>query len=155
MIQRIQTVYLLLSVLLLGLMFFLPLAHAVGPQNTVFRIMIWGYDDPAASSSPVVNSLNLAVTALSGATILLNLITIFRYKKRRFQKRLCSVQIVLLLLTTGVLVSYLKAFGDRASSAVSLSVTVAFPLVAVILTLLARRGIAKDDKLVRSLDRIR
>ena len=31
MIQRIQTVYLLLSALLLGLMFFLPLAHAMGP----------------------------------------------------------------------------------------------------------------------------
>ena len=41
MIQRIQTVYLLLSALLLGLMFFLPLAHAIGPENSVFRIMVW------------------------------------------------------------------------------------------------------------------
>ena len=102
MIQRIQTVYLLLSALLLGLMFFLPLAHAIGPENSVFRIMVWGYDDPTASSSPIVNSLTLAATTLLGATIVLEIITVFRYKKRRLQKRLCTAQIVLLLLTAGV-----------------------------------------------------
>ena len=75
MIQRIQTVYLLLSALLLGLMFFLPLAHAIGPENSVFRIMVWGYDDPTASSSPIVNSLTLAATTLLGATIVLEIIT--------------------------------------------------------------------------------
>ena len=80
MIQRIQTVYLLLSALLLGLMFFLPLAHAIGPENSVFRIMVWGYDDPTASSSPIVNSLTLAATTLLGATIVLEIITVFRYK---------------------------------------------------------------------------
>lgn len=155
MIQRIQTVYLLLAVLLLGLMFFLPLAHGIDPGNSVFRIMVWGYDDPAASSSPIVNSLTLAATALLGATIALEIITIFRYKKRRLQKRLCTVQIVLLLLTAGVTAPYLKSFGEGGFGPIALSVTAAFPLVAVVLTLLARRGIVKDDKLVRSLDRIR
>ena len=154
MIQRIQTVYLLLSALLLGLMFFLPLAHAIGPENSVFRIMVWGYDDPTASS-PIVNPLTLAATALLGATIVLEIITVFRYKKRRLQKRLCTAQIVLLLLTAGVTALYLKSFGEEGFGPVALSVTAAFPLVAAILTLLARRGIVKDDKLVRSLDRIR
>ena len=149
MIQRIQTVYLLLSALLLGLMFFLPLAHAIGPENSVFRIMVWGYDDP------IVNSLTLAATTLLGATIVLEIITVFRYKKRRLQKRLCTAQIVLLLLTAGVTALYLKSFGEEGFGPVALSVTAAFPLVAAILTLLARRGIVKDDKLVRSLDRIR
>ena len=153
MIQRIQTVYLLLSALLLGLMFFLPLAHAIGPENSVFRIMVWGYDDPTASSSPIVNSLTLAATTLLGATIVLEIITVFRYKKRRLQKRLCTAQIVLLLLTAGVTALYLKSFGEEGFGPVALSVTAAFPLA--ILTLLARRGIVKDDKLVRSLDRIR
>ena len=161
MIQRIQTVYLLLSALLLGLMFFLPLAHAIGPENSVFRIMVWGYDDPTASSSPIVNSLTLAATTLLGATIVLEIITVFRYKKRRLQKRLCTAQIVLLLLTAGVTALriafclLLVVLGEEGFGPVALSVTAAFPLVAAILTLLARRGIVKDDKLVRSLDRIR
>ena len=155
MIQRIQTVYLLLSALLLGLMFFLPLAHAIGPENSVFRIMVWGYDDPTSSSSPIVNSLTLAATTLLGATIVLEIITVFRYKKRRLQKRLCTAQIVLLLLTAGVTALYLKSVGEEGFGPVALSVTAAVPLVAAILTLLARRGIVKDDKLVRSLDRIR
>ena len=153
--KHILPIHLLLSALLLGLMFFLPLAHAIGPENSVFRIMVWGYDDPTASSSPIVNSLTLAATALLGATIVLEIITVFRYKKRRLQKRLCTVQIVLLLLTAGVTALYLKSFGEEGFGPVALSVTAAFPLVAAILTLLARRGIVKDDKLVRSLDRIR
>lgn len=116
--------------------------------------MVWGYDDPTASSSPIVNSLTLAATTLLGATIVLEIITVFRYKKRRLQKRLCTAQIVLLLLTAGVTALYLKSFGEEGFGPVALSVTAAFPLVAAILTLLARRGIVKDDKLVRSLDRI-
>lgn len=125
------------------------------PGKLGFRIMVWGYDDPTASSSPIVNSLTLAATALLGATIVLEIITVFRYKKRRLQKRLCTAQIVLLLLTAGVTALYLKSFGEEGFGPVALSVTAAFPLVAAILTLLARRGIVKDDKLVRSLDRIR
>ena len=112
-------------------------------------------DDPTASSSPIVNPLTLAATALLGATIVLEIITVFRYKKRRLQKRLCTAQIVLLLLTAGVTALYLKSFGEEGFGPVALSVTAALPLVAAILTLLARRGIVKDDKLVRSLDRIR
>ena len=57
--------------------------------------------------------------------------------------------------TAGVTALYLKSFGEGGFGPVALSVTAAFPLVAAILTLLARRGIVKDDKLVRSLDRIR
>ncbi|WP_337517783.1 DUF4293 family protein [Alistipes ihumii] len=40
-------------------------------------------------------------------------------------------------------------------SAWSLSAASVFPVVSLILTLLAMRGISKDERLVRSLDRIR
>ena len=106
-------------------------------------------------SSTIVAPSSAVAARVSELTIGLEIITVFRYKKRRLQKRLCTAQIVLLLLTAGVTALYLKSFGEEGFGPVALSVTAAFPLVAAILTLLARRGIVKDDKLVRSLDRIR
>lgn len=143
MIQRIQTVYLLIAAILLALMFFLPLGH-VAAAGAPARLMLLGDDSTLAA---------IAAGVLAG-TVALDLVAIFGYRNRKRQKRLCHVLIVLLVVYAGLWTARVVPLA-QAAPGWSLSVAAVFPLVAIVLVWLARRGIVRDDKLVRSLDRIR
>ncbi len=69
--------------------------------------------------------------------------------------RLCTVNIILLLGSLGLAYFYLSFVKLDIEPIINYKLTVAFPIIAVIFTILANRGIKKDEKLVRSLDRIR
>lgn len=155
MIQRIQTVYLLLAAILTGMLSLLPLAHGITADTTLCAVSIWGFTAPAPTPDSYSGSwLNLAAGLVSIVTVLLALITIFLYRKRPLQKRLCNILFVLLILLCAAVSVYLiqtaALFKDF-----NLSVICGFPVIAFILTILARRGVVRDEKLVRSLDRIR
>jgi hypothetical protein len=113
MIQRIQTVYLLLA----------AVALIVG---CIFEPM--GYNK-----------------GLLGGMSLLTLIVVFLYKSRPLQASLCVALMglcVIYYIALAVMHPVLEWF-------------VALPMVAILFLFLARKGILKDEKLVKSLDRIR
>ncbi len=89
-------------------------------------------------------------------TVFAELILIFAllgFKNRRRQMMLCSAATIFELLWViafCVLCLYL-----REDTVLHIKVASFFPLAAIILTLMARRMIKKDDDLVRSADRIR
>ena len=78
-----------------------------------------------------------------------SLVTIGLYKNRRLQMKICIVTMIL-FFSTFISTSYLTA---------ALGCTVGFgsvvPLLSAVLALLAWNGIKKDEKLVRSADRLR
>lgn len=135
MIQRIQTVYLTLAVILNTVVFFTPIySHAV--------------NDPV----PWIG-LGLAMSmtvALACAGI-----AIFLYKNRQTQLMWVKIgtytQIVALGFAAGVLFS-MGGFGTFLLREVLSTGIIVFVLM---LFWLAGRGIKKDEELVRSMDRIR
>ena len=141
MIQRIQTVYLFLSALFTALLLFLPLAVGVTVSGGPVRATLWGWTDPASADSLSSGAVHWIAGGLSVLVLALALVT-------------CVVQVVLLLVVCGLLGWCLGSFAAPLS-AWSLSAASVFPVVSLILTLLAMRGISKDERLVRSLDRIR
>lgn len=155
MIQRIQSLYLFLAALLTGLMLALPLGSFLGGVEEL-ELTAFGFKDMATGQA-ALNTYGLTATVI--AATLLALITIFLFKRRMVQFRLCVVEMVLL---AGVLlfevyymwgaVRSLEAFDI---SAWKLSVAAFFPLISLIFTYLALRGVKKDILLVKSLDRIR
>ena len=156
MIQRIQTLYLLLATVLMSLTLFLPLATiATGAEEVVVKafsvnVASFGFDLPIPFYLGVI---------LAAAT-LLPLVTIFLFKKRLTQIRLCVSEIVLLLGSAGFIALYCYRLCSLLSEVMSnLVFTLGFaslmPVVSIIFVALAIRGIAKDEALVRSLDRIR
>ena len=87
----------------------------------------------------------------SGIVSVLALLTIFLYKKRKVQ--ITISKIILLLL---VLIYVLYIIFDRQYLAISeMKISCIFPLISGILIYLAIGKIKKDEKLVRSLDRLR
>ena len=152
MIQRVQTLYLLLATAMMSLTLFLPLATIVcGGNELVLKAFTLSGLEDVESVLPVYLGAFLAVT-----TALL-LVIIFIYKKRMVQIRLCVSAIVLLLGSAALIGLYCYRLCDLLTS--DLVFTLGFaslmPVVAIIPVVLAIRGIARDEALVRSLDRIR
>ena len=152
MIQRIQTLYLLGIVVLMATALFAPIATFTVAGHefelTAFSLSGNGYEE-----STIWLGIIMSIATL------LPLITIFLYRKRQLQVRLCGAEAVLIVgsivfialyywlssrFFEGVTVDH-KQFGWAAP----------MPIVSLILIYLAGRAIFKDEILVRSLDRIR
>lgn len=147
MIQRIQTVYLLLAGLLTASLYFLDFAELViDDELFVFNIL-------GISSGENIIFNGLPILAFTGLIVVLHFVIIFMYKKRVRQMRITTFTILLLLGLTGVMF-YFSYFAFEGAS-VAYKIPMAFPLVAVILDYLAIRGIGKDEALIRSMNRIR
>ena len=153
MIQRIQTIYLFLSALLISLMHVFPVAklHTGPGGEIIFRS--FGFFNEL---SPGVLIPSLPVLLLLGVVALLYLIAIFLFRNRNLQARVCRLNFLLLIGSLG-LMAYYVLHVYRQVEAVGLTIKIAalFPLITIVLTWLAVRGIIKDENLVRSVDKIR
>jgi len=81
----------------------------------------------------------------------LSLVTIFMYSRRKLQAQMCLLSILLLVLWYVVL----AVLPQRTGGIMHLEWPAVLPAISIILTFMARKGILADEKLVRSLDRIR
>ena len=148
MIQRIQTVWLLLAALVLAGLF----------VTNVYSIEI-----PADSSAvvqadymKVINiKNNFLALGLAGASVLLSLVSIFLFKKRVQQKNLIWINILLTIALLFWLYMGLNSFWSNYPNVGHISVGLFLPVVCIFFLLFALRGIRKDEKLLKSLDRLR
>ena len=123
MIQRIQSVYLLVSAILLGLIFILPVAE-ISSTDALYFFDIRGIHK---GGEVIMNGLPLMI--FLSLVILIHLIIIFLFKKRLLQVRLLIMTIILLL----GLFSALFWFGYMSIKGAStgFKLTIAIPMVAI------------------------
>ena len=150
MIQRIQTLYLLFVVILGTLLcFFSPVQFLA--QGSTEYISLMAFD-----------KWPLAVITL--VIPLLALVNIFLFKRRLLQVRLNIMNVIFCLGYYALLTLYIafavkgyEQIGDinLANAEWYLNVWAAFPLVNLVLTMMATRRILKDEALVRAADRLR
>lgn len=157
MIQRIQSVFLFLSALVLGLTFFFPIAEFIGEKDSLIL-----YVFKVVSLVPDSNNVYdlMFVMPLLGivvAVILLSIVTIFMFKNRNAQLKIIRLLMLLIASMIGIIFLYFYDILEVASGAVPNFVQIgAFaPLVSLIFLYLAYRGVLKDDKLIKSADRLR
>lgn len=155
MIQRIQTLYLLASSILVLLWYFMPLADLVNYESN-FTFSIYGIKNPDDQTWLYHTLIISIITTIS---IISTVATIFLYKNRKLQIK--ASQFLLLLHTALVAVAFLLI--DKAKSLLSLSneiiihhkISILFPLISLVLIFLAIKAIKRDEELVRSADRLR
>jgi hypothetical protein len=152
MIQRIQSVYLLIVTLLLGSLFAFPLAELLSSDGQLF---IYNFNGLSIENEAGMYLLTIPPVVLLVINILISFVTLFFYKKRVLQMRLNSFNIILLLGYVGLNYYYIHNFSKQLDGIVSYQVIAIFPLIAAIFTYLAIRAIGKDEALIRSMDRIR
>jgi len=149
MIQRVQTLY-LLAVVALGIaLIWLPVLQLVTPEEADLQV----YELSALGGAPLQGIWGLLVTTI--LIPVLALIDIFLYKKRILQARLNIFLVMLCLGYYGVLAIYIWQAKLALGVEWHLMPWASFPLVCLVLTLMATRAILKDEALVRAADRIR
>lgn len=152
MIQRIQTLYLVVATILMAMTFIFPIAefHIEGVDFTLSAFSLSGGNQ---SESTFWMGLLLAMATA------VPLVTIFLFKRRTLQIRLCAVEAVLLLGSLAFIVLYYwlsnRFFAGYNIEHKQFGWSAIMPVMALILDILAARAIFKDEVLVRSLDRIR
>jgi hypothetical protein len=158
MIQRIQSVFLSVAFLAGVIVFFFPLAGIYGPTIT-YKFYIYGLvnmvpGEPSAISFMTTFPL-LLLNILAGA---LALGAIFFYKNRVTQMKIVRfaifMEIILIALIFFIYASIIEK-NLLASPDYMEEAGIYFPLIALIFLILANRWIMKDEKLVRSVDRLR
>jgi hypothetical protein len=152
MIQRIQTFYLLLSLVVIGLMFFFPFTIFMDTDAVKY---VFDFSGIYESGTGEVVTGTLPFQILLVVVVVINLVTIFLYKNRRLQMRAAVFN---MLLMAGLLVLagwYIYYTLQELQGQVYYRVTLLFPLIGIVLTWLAFRNILKDELLVRSADRLR
>lgn len=154
MIQRIQTIYLLIVVILLSITLLTPFAYFMGNGE---QFILYVYALKSDSGEVVFPTLYAAV--LPVLSLILPLVTLFLYKRRMLQVRLCVVEMILLVGSISIMAIHYflsdRLFSELVYSSQGLKVSFALPFIALIFAWLAVRAIFKDELLIRSLDRIR
>lgn len=149
MLQRKQTIYLLLALAALIVCLCLPIGKI---DTTAGKVVVVWYNygltmDNALTAHPLL-FVELVVTGV------LTLITIFLYHRRKLQMALCLGCIFLCGAWYGSYVFYaLETFNQLGEFHISFAACL--PLVAVIFFFLARMGVKHDEELIKSMDRIR
>ena len=155
MIQRIQTLYLFIVVVLSCFSLFLPVAGLFVPEEALKYIVDFkGIFLVKTTGNQFVENV-WALTALSTIIPLIAFVTIFLFKNRFLQIRLMIFNIVLMAGFYGLLFIYLWIAGEKLHADWFLEIVSAFPLVNIVLSILAIRATGKDIALIKSLNRIR
>ena len=154
MIQRIQSLYLLIVVALMSVTLFAPIAMFTVASGEVFTLSAFSLASDMQSQSTIWMGILLSLATA------LPLVTIFLFKNRVLQVRLCAVEIVLLLGCIAFMAIYFwlsgaNALEDAIVEHRHFGWSAIMPIVALVFTSLAARATFKDEILVRSLDRIR
>lgn len=152
MLQRIQTVYLLLIVVLFAATLFLPLA-VLQAGDLFYRFDPTGLT--TMGGEPELIYPTWGMFALTAIIALIALCTIFLYKKRILQIRLSIFNALLMIGFYGLFFYYIMNIKADLGATMSVKFALSFPLISIILDYLAIRNIGADETLVRSLERLR
>lgn len=149
MIQRIQTVYLALLVICLGVTFAFPFASytndveltAFGVSDNLQKVSTW---------FPYYVGLGLSMG--------LGILTIAQFKNRKRQLQLGKINYLIIIIT----LIFISIDSDGTAkklglmpTAISYGIGMFLPVAALAFQFLANRGIKADEKLVKSMDRLR
>lgn len=151
MIQRIQSLYLLLSALVGIICLSQPLGTFFTAQHErhaeLFNLWVRFPETGQHVFSPwALFALLLIVTTLT-------FLDIFLFTRRALQMRVATLCMVLLVGYYAYLVAFAYMF--KGDGSFTPSVWAALPFVSIVLDYLAFRGILRDEMLVKSLDRLR
>jgi hypothetical protein len=172
MIQRIQSVYLLSVSVLMLFMLVLPIAKIAVERNDVINdkenvdikeIVIYKNYGAIIYSEDKAKTFysTWPVTILTCIIMLISFVNIFLYTARHMQMRLCIFNI-LLLIGLSVLTYYYFTVIKKQITISGLTVikhafeiSIIFPVISIIITFLAFRGVRRDELLVRTYERLR
>lgn len=155
MIQRIQSVYLLLTTLISLLFLKGGLLVFSEKSGSLIKVTFTEIVRVTGGQGPVLIDKVLPLTITIILVPLLAILTISLYKNRKIQMKLA---LILIIITVALIIAFIhsiwhitKTYDTSLISGFRMFI----PVLLMILSVLAYRGIKKDDDLVKSYDRLR
>ena len=143
MIQRIQTIYLLIASLVSGgLIFVFDLWKTL--KERVFTLDLFQQDSTLLKSIPI----SFLISAI------LSIVAIFLFKKRQLQFVIGRIIIIINFFILGLLI-YLSLNLPGETLVSEKGIGMFLPVLSILLVVLANKAIKKDEDLVKSVDRLR
>ena len=137
MIQRIQTVYMIVALVMTGVLpFVFPLWTLTDHKDFFFMG-------------------SQAYTILFGLSTSLSLLAILFYKKRQHQFVINRLNIILNLILLGLFVYRSLNLSGETPAVSEKGIGMFLPIVSIVFLVLANKAIKKDEDLVKSVDRLR
>jgi uncharacterized membrane protein len=155
MIQRIQTVYMLLAVVSMGLLYLPTWAFisVEGDKASMQKAEMSMLEDGLFNTYD-----HILLMILVGLGALLALVGIFLYANRNLQMRLTRIGMaagILVVVLTAIFFYQDYQLMDAGQYLIEVEYGVLSPIAFILFSWLALRSISKDEKLVRSMDRLR
>ncbi|MFI3289978.1 MAG: DUF4293 domain-containing protein [Rikenellaceae bacterium] len=155
MIQRIQSLYLLIVGALAIVATLMPLLYFSTTTGELFDLYASGLC--TADGVPLQGSIYMLILSIASSALPIG--TIFLYNNRMLQVRLCAIECVLLIGNYAMIGAYFflscRAFEEIGIASKGFHPALFAPLAAIVFCYLAGRAIFGDELLVRSVDRIR
>ncbi len=156
MIQRIQTIYLFVAAIMMGLMFLFPLSEILMPDNSIFIVDFYEISQEKTNTEAVNAEVLLPLSVLLSVITLSIFLNIFFFRSRKIQMKVCIYNIVMMLGLIFLVYYYTEQVAEiHKPATVNYTFPMIFPIISSVLTFLAYKGIRNDEQVVRSLDRIR
>lgn len=155
MIQRIQTVYLFL-VFVFALLFLIFPKGSIDINGVVYSIKSWSINSAdGAEKLDYSNILGVVSMIIPFIIMILSIYTTLLFKNRLLQIKLGKINIFLHVILVVSTFFFLDGIKSNYTGEFSYGVGLVFPLLSMVLVLLAGKAIRKDEELVRSADRLR
>ncbi len=154
-IQRWQTLLLLIAAVCMGFFTFMSLGQIQLTDYTLnFTTFGFSYEGEATGGGPTgFMTRTWGFFAVSILSCLLPAINIFTFRNLNLQKRLCMIE--LLLLIAVIAAGAIYGYTGIDNGAVSWSSLVCAPFIALVADIMAYNRICADDRLLKSADRLR
>jgi hypothetical protein len=149
MLQRIQSLYLLIGLVLFVLVFCFPLGY-ITPKGleqlpmTTFGIIVHG---------EVHYTFTLLFILI--LSVICEVVALFLYKNRVLQMRMIVFNCVLQVGFYIAIVSYIFIYKSVLSASFSLNWALLLPIITIVINIFAYKAIHKDEALIRSLNHLR
>ncbi len=155
MIQRMQSIYLFLVVLLMFFILIFPIAVLIIQDETVIRFFSYSVKRIVNEESiKVFSTFPIFILALTIGII--NFYNIFLFKKRIKQMRICVYNMLLMVGMIVLILYYFNVIRNTFEiTYYSFKIIMVLPIITIILNILAYRGIRRDELLVKSYERLR
>ena len=150
MLQRIQSLYLLCLALCTATLFFLPV-FGIDAVSEKFDYYLFG---GTSGLGFIPNVLQYALSILVVGILIIALVSVFCYKKRNLQIKLCFLNIAFIVLFY-IGIVYFKIIIEQNQAGFRLYIAAFLPAVALIFNYLAVKYIKKDNALIKSMERLR
>jgi len=157
MLQRIQTIWLLLASLIILGLFLFPYVSYIDLVGLGKMILVSG--EYGAVNNELVKQEGFILQIIGTIVLaLIPLVIIFQYKNRKLQIKLIYVEIVLIFLF-GVWLyfsaSQTLSLINQSVDSKNIGVGIFLLPISIVFLCMALAGIRKDEKLIKSADRLR